>query len=281
MTTPINTFQDILDALERDPALRQALRTHVLTEELIQLPAVVHQIRADVDEMKQGQARLEEGQARLEAEMTTVKSDVDEMKRGQARLEEGQARLEAEMTTVKADVEELKQGQARLEEGQTELRETQTRMEARLNTMGGQVSHLMGTDYQGTVTRIADRLARRHLGLHNPQVIAQAHNGQTIPLHLIDKAISQQQIDWNDVEDMDRADIILQAVTPEGEERFVVAEVSITVQQKDLDAAANRARLLTAATGVTAMPVAIGAAIQGGMESHQTRFIPFNPDEER
>ena len=39
MTTPINTFQDILDAMERDPALRDALRSHILSEALMQLPA--------------------------------------------------------------------------------------------------------------------------------------------------------------------------------------------------------------------------------------------------
>ena len=35
MTTPINSFQDILDAMERDPALRDALRRHILTDELL------------------------------------------------------------------------------------------------------------------------------------------------------------------------------------------------------------------------------------------------------
>ena len=39
MTTPINNFEDILYAMERDPALRDALRRHILTEELLQLPS--------------------------------------------------------------------------------------------------------------------------------------------------------------------------------------------------------------------------------------------------
>ena len=90
MTTPVNTFQDILDALEQNPSLRDQLRSYILTEELLQLPAQFMLLRADVDDLKVGQARLEarvsrleEGQARLEE--------------GQARLEEGQARLEARM----------------------------------------------------------------------------------------------------------------------------------------------------------------------------------------
>ena len=43
MTTPINTFQDIIDALERDPALKLQIRQHIITEELLQLPAVIGQ----------------------------------------------------------------------------------------------------------------------------------------------------------------------------------------------------------------------------------------------
>ena len=69
MTSPINSFQDILDALEQSPALRDQLRRHILTEELLQLPTQFLLLRADVGELKSGQARLEAGQARLETRM--------------------------------------------------------------------------------------------------------------------------------------------------------------------------------------------------------------------
>ena len=41
MTTPVNDFQDILDAMERNPALRDALRRHILTDELLHTPAML------------------------------------------------------------------------------------------------------------------------------------------------------------------------------------------------------------------------------------------------
>ena len=43
MTTPINTFEDILDTMERDPALRDTLRRHILTDELLQMPLRLEQ----------------------------------------------------------------------------------------------------------------------------------------------------------------------------------------------------------------------------------------------
>ena len=52
MSTPINNFQDILDAMEQAPVLRDALRRHILTEELmqmaVQLPARLDRIKGDI-----------------------------------------------------------------------------------------------------------------------------------------------------------------------------------------------------------------------------------------
>ena len=48
MTTPINTLEDILNALESDPALREALRRHILTDEVLQMPVRLQRIEADV-----------------------------------------------------------------------------------------------------------------------------------------------------------------------------------------------------------------------------------------
>lgn len=79
MTTRVNTFQDILDALERNPALRDQLRGYILTEELLQLPAQFVLLRADVDQLKEGQARLEDGQARLEERQTRLEGRMDRL----------------------------------------------------------------------------------------------------------------------------------------------------------------------------------------------------------
>ena len=43
MTTPVNTLEDILNAMERDPALRDTLRRHILTDELLQMPLRLEQ----------------------------------------------------------------------------------------------------------------------------------------------------------------------------------------------------------------------------------------------
>ena len=86
MTTPINDFQDILDAIERNPALRDALRRHILTDELLQMPVRLERVEEDIGVIKGDVATLKEGQARLEGDVGILKEDVSTLKEDVARI---------------------------------------------------------------------------------------------------------------------------------------------------------------------------------------------------
>ena len=73
---PIQTFADILRAMSRNPDLAEAVRQHVLDDELRRLPAAFQQLAATVEdymaqtnrilaELQAGQAKLEAGQEEL------------------------------------------------------------------------------------------------------------------------------------------------------------------------------------------------------------------------
>ena len=205
MTTPINNFQDILDAMERDPALRDALRRYILTEELLQVPARLDRIEGDIGILKEGQSRLEE--------------DVTALKEGQLRLEEGQRRLEQ-----------------------------------RVDRIGGDVSRLLGDDYESHVAIYIPRILRRSMGIK--ATVFSTQRDKSALAQLLDEAESQGLIGSEDTDELDRADLVL---TADGPADYLLAEVSITVQQDDIDRAAERAALLAKATGRTVAPFAIGA----------------------
>ena len=65
MTTPINDFQDILDAIERNPALRDALRRHILTDELLQMPVRLERVEEDIGVIKGDVGTLKEDVSRI------------------------------------------------------------------------------------------------------------------------------------------------------------------------------------------------------------------------
>ena len=77
MTTPINSFEDILDAMERDPALRDALRRHILTDELFQVPVRLEQFiteqRAFNEDMRERSSNTLTRLDRMEGDSGTLK----------------------------------------------------------------------------------------------------------------------------------------------------------------------------------------------------------------
>ncbi len=167
MTTPINTLEDILNALKRDPALRETLRRHILTDELFQMPV-----------------RLE----RIEADVSTL------------------------TTTV--------------------------------NRIGGDVSMLKGSDYESHVARLANRFLRRKLGV--AATVFSSQRNQAALATLLDDAETQGNINANETDELDKTDLIL---TADGPTDYILAEISITIQQHDVDRAAHRAALLARDTG--------------------------------
>ncbi len=161
MTTTINDITDLIRILEQQPQWANALRSILLSPELLELPekfaefvaatndnfrtvnrrlealetgqaeliAGQAELKADVEELKTGQAELRGGQAELKADVEELKTGQAELRGGQAELKAdveelktGQAELRGGQAELKADVEELKTGQAELRGGQAELK---------------------------------------------------------------------------------------------------------------------------------------------------------------
>ncbi len=240
MTTPINNFQDILDAMERDPALRDTLRRHILTEELLQVPVRLERVEADVKTLKE--------------DVKVLKEDVAVLKEDVAELKEGQARLTVDVSVLTADV--------------SVLREDVNRMGGELSKMGGNVSRLLGADYESHVATYAHRFLRRSLGITASVFSCQRNKA---PLtRLLDEAEAQGLIDSRETDDLDKADLVLIA---DGPTDYLLAEVSLTVQQDDIDRAVERAGLLAKATTQGVTPFAIGAREQPGIRRGDVRVI--------
>ncbi len=198
MTTPIKTFEEILDALERDPALKEALRRHILTDELLQMPVRLQRIETDVSTLKDNLSTL--------------------------------------TTTV--------------------------------NKMGGDVSMLKGSDYESHVARLANRFLRRQLGV--VATIFSSQRNQAALATLLDDAETRGNINSDETDELDKTDLIL---TADGPSDYILAEISITIQQHDVDRAAHRAALLSKATGQSVTPFAFGAQEEPGINRHDVQII--------
>ena len=228
--TNINTFQDILQAMEQDPALRDAIRHYILTEELLQLPVRVYRLEVDVAEIK--------------VDVAEIKVDVAALKEGQARLESSQARLES--------------SQARLEERQERLESNQARM-------SGQLGNLIGSDYERQAARLVRRRLRQQLGIGQAEILqAVTVPDRTDVPDLLDRAAETGAVSHEEADDLELADLVLRGQGPGEDTVHVVAEVSQTVRDEDIRRAARRAEVLGRATGGATRPAVIGESISDG-----------------
>ena len=201
--TPIETFEDILAAMENNPRLQAALRQHVLDQEFLQLPAIVRELQQTVQELQQ-------------------------------------------------TVQELQQSIVQL----TQLvHDYVAATDARLDRLEGNMNRLIGTDYERKAARRASRRANRYLGMGDMRVIyavTMPDNNQ-FP-EILDNAIRAGRMDENEAEELEEVDIVMRG--PGG---YAVAEVSITLDETDVQRARERAGLLSKAVTEPVRAIVIGA----------------------
>ena len=90
MTMEINNQQDFLRALDTDPVFREAVRRHLLTDDLINLPGQFAQLVNVVSELTEAfntfAANTDRRLTALESDVGTLKSDVSTLKSDVATL---------------------------------------------------------------------------------------------------------------------------------------------------------------------------------------------------
>ena len=227
---PESLVNRIIAELEARPEVKPALLRALLTDEFLLLPSKVDRLMdlvPAVETLQQDVSQLKEGQVRLTA-------DVSELKEGQARLEQRQDRLEG--------------GQARLERGQ--------------QRMSGELSNLTGSQYQRHVTRIGYRLVRREMGIQDARILhADPEFGESTAIRIGDEAEAEGRITADENDDLMLSDVILAGVDDASHPVQVLLEVSLTVQQHDIERAEARARILEKATGIRSLAGVVGESI--------------------
>ena len=234
MTTPINTFQDILYALDSDPTLVEQLQHHLLTKRLLELPDVV--------------AEITEQNNQLAATVSHLVAVVTELQAGQARLE--------------SDVSQITDGQSRLEVSQYATQADLNRISGTIGRIYDTVGRLDITDYESRAAKILPRFARMHLDLPWQTAILHCDARHiTIDLPEFDQALDSGIITPDQLESMQDADVIVAGSPLHHQPGFILAESSITVQIEDVSRAAERADILQRATKRTVLAAVIGIII--------------------
>ena len=255
MTTPIQSFQDILDLLEQNPEYREAMRRYILDEEFRRVPADVRELRESIASLAQTVreyvaatdarlGRLEDGQAELKADVTELKADVTELK--------------ADVTELKADVTELKAGQIRLEEGQARLE--------------GRIGDVAGTAYERRIVKRSRGIVGRYLGIKRAKILRSINVMENETLDgLMETATEAGSVTDEQGYELDLADIIIAGSGAPGEAGYAVIEVSETIDDNDVDRAHDRAAILARAVSEPVTAAVIGKSVSDANRQRAAR----------
>jgi chaperonin cofactor prefoldin len=243
----VEDFQGLLRLLEQHPEWRAELRRQVLSDELLEMPAILRQ--------------LAQAQARTEQRLEALTERVDALAQAQARTEQ---RLEALTERVDA----LAQAQARTEqrlEALTErvdaLAQAQTRTEQRLAEVAAAVESLSSRvgDLTGDVLELRywrrahayfSRLARRLRVVDSSQLA-----------DMLDDAVDSGQITDTERNLVLEADLVLSGKRRDDRaDAYFVVEVSRGIGVGDVTRAAERASILSK-LGRPAVGVVAGQSI--------------------
>ena len=205
--------------------------------------------------MKAGQARHEEQLGRLEAGQARHEERLGRLEEGQAELKAGQAELKAGQVRHEERLGRLEDGQSRHEEWLADLKAGQARLE-------GRVGNISGTDYERRIARHARSIVNRRLGLKRPTTL-QSINVTDNPelIAMLENAVASKVITDEQAYSLDLADLIVAARVAAGETAYVVAEVSETIADYDIDRARERSDVLAQASSGAVTATVIGREI--------------------
>ena len=135
-------------------------------------------------------------------------------------------------------------------------------MQGQMDTMQGQLNNLTGTDYERRIVKRSRGLAQRYLSIKQARLLQAISlpDDPTIP-NLLQDAVASGVITYEQADDVDESDLIMLGNTADNLDSYVLAEVSITIDDHDVDRAQRRAAALSVAAGVPVVAAVIGTNI--------------------
>ena len=245
----------LLAAIENNPELRETLRRHLLTEEVLKLPEGFAQFAHAVLDFN-----------KLIADRTE-------------KMVDGMTSMAQTMTGEAGQLERLTGVFAGLSV-------TLNNMEVEAREANAHLALLARDSYARQAARRALRPARAILGIGRPR-IAHLYAADAIgpvgpdgPAFLFDLAADAEaagRLTEEQAQDLEQAALIIAGQDDRGEPLYVLAEIALTAQPADVANARRRAALLARAANARARPAVVTAAVTEEAQTEAANDVTLLP----
>lgn len=274
--TTIHTIEDLVRILDERPDWTEALRSRILTRELLNWPQAFAEFAANTERRL---TALETGQAELAAVLGRFMDNTERrlaaLESGQAALTAGQAALADTLAKFMDNTERrltaLEDGQVALAAGQAALADTLSKfmksterrlavLEAGQDRLIDDVAPLKAAHARNGALRIVARIAR----------VANCREHRVLDLgdilNLIDDS-DTSGIARNELTSFENADIIIEATPRDnGAVHYIAVEASYTAGRRDAYRAIRNAEYMTRFTGRPAHAVVAAQRVNPAIE---------------
>lgn len=157
--TTISTVEDIIGALDSDPALLEAIRARLLTRDVLDLPKTVARIVASQETVNEQLARIAASQETMAEQMARISTSHESLQERVERLEASHERLQASHERLAASHERLAEKVAVLAERVDVLAEKLAALTERVDVLTQRVDML--TEKLAALTERVDMLTEQ------------------------------------------------------------------------------------------------------------------------
>ena len=236
MVTSIPTAADLLRLLREDPDFRDEVRRLVLSQELLELPE-----------------RFARFESYVERQFSEVRGDI-------TRIDGSITEMRSDITRIDGSITEMRGDITRIDGSITEMR-------GDITEMRGDLGRLKGADYERHVSgnfasHASIAFNRRHgRSLRRNSLLLSKVQGVRIDFEeLLSNAVDNGLISDEELSELRQVDAVMSGQDGSNTVYFV-GEISLTVNNTDIDRAIVRAAILGKATGSDAWPMVIGDTI--------------------
>ena len=272
--TTINGIEDLARILRENPDWADTIRSILLSQELLELPGHfaefvrltqesnrltnerLERLENDVGELKSGLTQVNET---IDARTEALDKKIDDTANQLANQLNRKIDETANQLNRKID-ETANQLNSKIEDTANQLNR---KIEDTANQLNGRMDNGFGANYEYKVEKNIRTFAAQQLQFRSARVLYGARPGLTPELQeLVNQAEGRGTITLEQVGELWAVDLIFNGRRQnDGLEVYVAAEASITIGDRDITRASERAGILAAATGSLAIPAVIGARI--------------------
>ena len=235
--TTIRTTEDFIRVMDSNPEFLEAVRSRLLTREILELPATVQRLAETlelfIETTNRRLSALESNQVQIITRLGSLETKSDSLESNQVQIITRLGALETKTDSLDTRVGSL---------------------ETKVDSLIVDVGEIRGYHAQEIAKRRATLIPRR-LGFRTKRILSL----QEI-VDIIDAA-DTSGIPDGDLASFEDADLLILVTDDEGAERYVTVEVSYTIYPRDVERVVRNAKFLTDWTGLPAHPAVAGIRV--------------------